>query len=176
MTAALEGLRVLDFGWGLAGSLVGLVLADNGAEVVKVEPPAGDPVRGTPAFHLWHRGKKSVALDLDRAEDRARAAGLAAAADVLVHNFRPAAAERFGLTYPALAAANPGLVYCAIGGLGLLERELGESTRAAFRARFLDCIASLPDVDAAGAAYQLAESAGGGRLAALTAGIGRALP
>jgi crotonobetainyl-CoA:carnitine CoA-transferase CaiB-like acyl-CoA transferase len=125
MPSALAGLRVLDFTWGMAGSLVSMILADFGAEVVKVEPPAGDPLRGTPSFYIWQRGKKSVVLDLHHPEDRARAQQLAAGADVLVHSFRPPAAERFGLTYAGLADANPGLVYCAIGGLGLKGKYAG---------------------------------------------------
>src|SRR5262249_10954268 len=72
-----------------------------------------------PAFplHLAAR-QEERGVDLHRPEDRARAAQLAASADVLVHNFRPAALERFGLDYPTLAAANPGLVHCTLGGLG----------------------------------------------------------
>jgi crotonobetainyl-CoA:carnitine CoA-transferase CaiB-like acyl-CoA transferase len=106
----------------MAGSLVTMVLADNGAEVAKVEPPAGDPLRGLPCHYIWQRGKKSVVLDLHRPEDRARAAQLATGVDVLVHNFRPGALERFGLDYPTLAAANPGLVHCTLGGLGFKDK------------------------------------------------------
>ena len=71
MTTACEGLRVLEVSVGMSGNLAGLVLADNGAEVIKVEPPGGDPMRESPAFVFWGRGKKSVVLDLETDAGRA---------------------------------------------------------------------------------------------------------
>jgi crotonobetainyl-CoA:carnitine CoA-transferase CaiB-like acyl-CoA transferase len=118
MPTALEGLRVLEFGWGMPVALAGMVLADNGAEVTKVEPPGGDPTRGRPAFVVWHRGKKSVVLDLKQPVDQERARALAATADVVLENFRPGVAERLGVGYAALSADNPGLIYCAITAFG----------------------------------------------------------
>ena len=67
MRAVCGGLRVIDFSWGMAGGIATMVLADNGAEVIKVEPPTGDPFRHLPAFRQWHRGKKSLVLDLKTA-------------------------------------------------------------------------------------------------------------
>ncbi|MBM4265049.1 MAG: CoA transferase [Deltaproteobacteria bacterium] len=116
--SALGGLRVLDLSRGFAGSLVSLILADYGAEVVRVEPPGGDELREHPAFALWGRGKKSVVLDLARAEDRATARRLAERSDVLLETFRPGVAERFGLGFDELARACPGLVYTSITGFG----------------------------------------------------------
>src|SRR5207245_8869862 len=88
-SAPLAGLRVVDLSWGLAGALVSMFLADYGAEVIRVEPPAGDVLRGQPAFPLWQRGKKSVVLDLRAPGGRADAFDLACSADVLVEPVRP---------------------------------------------------------------------------------------
>ena len=118
MAGALDGIRVLDLSWGLAGAVATMVMCDNGADVVKVEPPAGDPQRGLPAFAQWHRGKKSVVADLSTDAGRRDTTQLAAEADVLVQSFRPGVAERFGLGYEDLAAVNPRLVYCSITGFG----------------------------------------------------------
>ena len=114
----LLGLRVVDLSWGLAGALVTMFLADHGAEVVRIEPPEGDVLRGQPAFPLWHRGKKSVVLDLRAVDDRVRAVDLAAGADVLVESFRPGVATRLGFDVAALAARNPRLVHVSITGFG----------------------------------------------------------
>ena len=89
MPAALEGLQVIDFTSGLAGAIATMVLGDNGADVIKVEPPDGDPDRELPAFAQWHRGKQSVLLDLATPEGNRRAKALAATADVLVESWRP---------------------------------------------------------------------------------------
>jgi crotonobetainyl-CoA:carnitine CoA-transferase CaiB-like acyl-CoA transferase len=118
MSGALDGVRVLDFSWGLAGAVATMVMCDNGAEVVKVEPPSGDPQRVVPAFAQWHRGKKSVAADLRTDDGRRQAGELADAADVVVLSFRPGVAETFGLGYAELSGRNPGLIYCAITGFG----------------------------------------------------------
>src|SRR5438552_1122787 len=114
MTSIFEGLRVVDLSKGMAGAVATMVMADNGAEVIKVEPPEGDPGRAEPAFRQWHRGKQSVVLDLGTPEGRARAHQLALSADVLVENFRPAVADRFGFGYASLSAVNCGLVQCSI--------------------------------------------------------------
>jgi crotonobetainyl-CoA:carnitine CoA-transferase CaiB-like acyl-CoA transferase len=118
MTTALDGLQVLDFTWGLPGAIATMVLGDNGAEVIKVEPPGGDPQREMPAFAQWHRGKRSVVLDLKRADGKARARELAITADVLVQSWRPGVADRLGLGYAALAGDNSSLVHCSITGFG----------------------------------------------------------
>ncbi len=120
MATVFEGIRVLDFSQGIAGNLATMIMADNGAEVFKVEPPGGDPDRARPAWRMWNRGKKSAVLDLSIPEGRRSAQGLAAAADVLVETFRPGAAEDYSIGYDTLAEGNPRLVYCSITPLGRL--------------------------------------------------------
>ncbi len=120
----LVGLKVLELGHYVAAPFCTRLLADLGAEVVKVEPPGGDPVRGWGAqrdghavwFSIHGRNKLSVTLDLKR--DRATALRLAARADVVVENFRPGQLEKFGLGPDALRAANPRLVIARISGYG----------------------------------------------------------
>jgi crotonobetainyl-CoA:carnitine CoA-transferase CaiB-like acyl-CoA transferase len=118
MATALDGLRVLDLTSGLAGAVATMVLGDNGAEVIKVEPLEGDPDRSAPAFAQWSRGKQSVAVDLETESGRDRVRALASEADVVVETWRPGVAERLGLGYEDLVASNPGLVYCSITGFG----------------------------------------------------------
>jgi len=117
----LEGLTVLEFGAGShPASLAGVLLADNGARVVKVEPPEGDRLRSMSpsAFLVFNRGKESVVADLRTSEGRAKACALAASADVLIEGFAPGVAEEFGIGYDDLRALNPGLVYCSVNGFG----------------------------------------------------------
>lgn len=115
---ALRGLKVLDFGHYIAGPLLGMLLSDQGAEVIKVERPGGDPARKELAFATWNRGKRSIVLDLKTETGRATAGKLALAADVLIENFRPGVAQRLGIGYEDLSASNPGLVYCSLPGFG----------------------------------------------------------
>jgi len=117
MALACEGLKVLDFGQGY-GAIPGMILADYGAEVIKVEPPQGEMYRSMPAFLQWNRGKKGVVLDLKTEEGRKVAQALAARSDVVIENFRPGVAERLGIGYGELSQANPSLVYLAISGFG----------------------------------------------------------
>jgi crotonobetainyl-CoA:carnitine CoA-transferase CaiB-like acyl-CoA transferase len=117
----LQGLRVIEFSHMVMGPTCGLVLADLGAEVIKVEPPAGDKTRrmsgvGLGFFRSFNRNKKSVVLDLQQPEGLASARALIAQSDVLVENFRPGLMEQMGLGYEVLAAANPGLVYVSLKG------------------------------------------------------------
>ncbi len=122
----LEGLRILDFTRVLAGPLSTALLADLGADVVKVEPPHGDdyrhigPMRAgkSALFTVMNRGKKSLVLDLGRPEARELARELADRADVVVENFRPGVADRLGIGAAALRARNPKLVYVSISGFG----------------------------------------------------------
>jgi crotonobetainyl-CoA:carnitine CoA-transferase CaiB-like acyl-CoA transferase len=124
----LTGVRVLDFSTLLPGPLATYLLAESGADVVKVERAGvGDEMRGIPPFTehgtsvrflLLNGGKRSVSLDLKTDAGLARARELAAAADVLVEQFRPGVMDRLGLGYAELAATNPGLVYCSITGYG----------------------------------------------------------
>jgi crotonobetainyl-CoA:carnitine CoA-transferase CaiB-like acyl-CoA transferase len=123
----LSGVLVADFSRILAGPYATMLLADLGAEVVKVESPAGDdtrtwmpPVRdGVSTYYLGiNRNKRSIALDLKDPADRAVAQRLAHRADVLIENFRPGGLERFGLDYDTVAAANARIVYASISGFG----------------------------------------------------------
>jgi CoA:oxalate CoA-transferase len=123
----LVGVRVLDLSWILSGPFCTMVLADMGAEVVKVErPPGGDAARGigpfvdgvSSYFLSLNRNKKSITLDLRRPEGKDLLLRLAARADVLVENFTPGTMERLGLGYATLSRVNPRLIYCAISGFG----------------------------------------------------------
>jgi crotonobetainyl-CoA:carnitine CoA-transferase CaiB-like acyl-CoA transferase len=118
MSGACEGLQVIDFTWWMAGPLATMILADCGAEVIKVEPPAGDPARGLPAFHTWNRGKRSVVADLKTPAGRDRVHALMRNADVVVAAFRPDVAERLGIDYATARALNPAVVYGEITGFG----------------------------------------------------------
>ena len=118
MSGPCTGLTVLDFSLGMPGALCTLVMADYGAEVIKAEPPGGDPFRFQPAWISWNRGKKGIVLDLGTEEGRERAIQLAGGADVLVESFRPGDMAEWGLSYDDLSQINPGLVYCSITGFG----------------------------------------------------------
>ncbi|MDR6759776.1 CoA:oxalate CoA-transferase [Mycoplana sp. BE70] len=126
MSGPLSGIKVLDLSRVLAGPYCTALLADLGAEIIKLEPPAGDDYRhvgpfkdGESAlFTLNNRGKKSIALDLKKPADLKLAQDLASRVDVLVENFRPGVAARLGLGAEAMRAANPRLIYCSISGFG----------------------------------------------------------
>ena len=111
----LTHLRVLDFGHYLAGPMVGMMLADLGAEVIRIDPPGG-PRWSDPAFDMLSRGKRSLELDLKSYDGRRTALGLAARADVVIENFRPGVMERLGLGPAALRAVNPGLISLSLPG------------------------------------------------------------
>ena len=115
MAGALEGTRVIDFGQYIAGPLAGMLLADQGADVIKVDPPGG-PRWKTPANATWNRGKRNIVLDLKHADDLATAQTLIQGADVLVENFRPGVMNRLGLGVAAMTQTNPRLVYCSLPG------------------------------------------------------------
>jgi crotonobetainyl-CoA:carnitine CoA-transferase CaiB-like acyl-CoA transferase len=117
----LEGVRVVEFAHMVMGPTCGLVLADLGAEVIKVEPLEGDNTRrlmgaGAGFYPIFNRNKKSLAIDLKHAEGREIAFRLIDTADALTENFRPGALERIGFGYDALSKRNPRLVYCALKG------------------------------------------------------------
>jgi len=123
----LKGIRILDLSRILAGPFASQMLADLGAEVIKVEPPGGDDTRHFPPlregvshyFLSVNRSKKSIVVDLKTEEGAAIVRELAAASDILIENYRPGVTDRLGLGYERLAADNPGLIYCAISGFGL---------------------------------------------------------
>jgi crotonobetainyl-CoA:carnitine CoA-transferase CaiB-like acyl-CoA transferase len=112
---ALTGLRVVDFGQYIAGPLAGMLLADQGAEVIHVDPPGG-PRWDTPANAIWNRGKQAIVADLKSADGQALARRLTGAADVVLENFRPGVMDRLGLGPDAVRTANPGVVYCSMPG------------------------------------------------------------
>src|SRR5262245_42820454 len=117
----LEGVRVVEFAHMVMGPSCGLVLADLGAEVIKVEPLGGDNTRrleqaGSGFFPVFNRNKKSLAIDLQQPEGRNLVLKLADTADVLTENFRPGALERLGFSYEKLRERNPRLVYCSLKG------------------------------------------------------------
>ena len=122
----LSGLRVLDLSAYIAGPYGCSLLADQGAEVIKIEPPAGDNLRKYPstleaesrAFIGVNRSKLGAVLDLKNPEDLAALMELVRGADVLVHNFRPSVPPRLGIGYEQLKAVNPRLIYCAVTGYG----------------------------------------------------------
>jgi crotonobetainyl-CoA:carnitine CoA-transferase CaiB-like acyl-CoA transferase len=118
MVGPCSGVVALDFSWGMAGGLATAVLADFGLEVIKIEPPAGDPFRSHPAWPAWNRGKKSAVVDLKTAEGRNQVQQLARQADVVLESFRPGITNRLGIDYATLSAINPRLVYASISGWG----------------------------------------------------------
>jgi crotonobetainyl-CoA:carnitine CoA-transferase CaiB-like acyl-CoA transferase len=126
--APLAGIRVADFSRVLAGPYASMMLADLGADVIKIESPTGDDTRSwTPPvddsgrgtyFSSVNRNKRSIVCDLRDPKGAAEARRLALSADVVIENFRPATMERFGLGFDELAAENPPLIYCSVTGFG----------------------------------------------------------
>ncbi len=122
----LSGVRVVDMSAYIAGPYACSLLADQGAEIIKIEPPIGDNLRKYPstlesesrAFLGVNRSKLSAVLDVKQADDLATLLTLIESADVLVHNFRPTVAPRIGIGYDQLKALNPKLIYCAVSGYG----------------------------------------------------------
>jgi crotonobetainyl-CoA:carnitine CoA-transferase CaiB-like acyl-CoA transferase len=124
MAQVLAGVRVVEHGTFITGPAAAMLLADLGADVVKVEQPAGDPFRAfrgglySPHYQTYNRNKKSVTLDTRQADDLARFDRLIAEADVYIQNFRPGVADKLGAGEARLRALNPRLIYCAISGFG----------------------------------------------------------
>jgi crotonobetainyl-CoA:carnitine CoA-transferase CaiB-like acyl-CoA transferase len=119
--SALAGLRILELTQVMAGPFCGQVLADMGADVVKVEPPEGDPTReslGTAAFLAVNRNKRSLALDLKTAEHQAVLHRLVTETDVVLENYRPGVAARLGADWDTLCELNPRLIYASVSGFG----------------------------------------------------------
>ena len=125
MIKVLQGIRVVEQGTFITGPCAGMILADLGADVIKIESPGeGDPYRNfrnglySAHFQAYNRNKRSLALDLKNPTDRATMTGLVGSADVYIQNFRPGAAERMGMDWAGLSAVNKQLVYCSISGFG----------------------------------------------------------
>jgi crotonobetainyl-CoA:carnitine CoA-transferase CaiB-like acyl-CoA transferase len=126
MSGSLAGIRVLDVTQVMAGPYCAMILADLGASVIKIEPPAGDSTRqmpgavgsDSPSFNAVNRGKRSVVLNLKTREGREIFLRLAAASDIVIENYRPGVMAALGLDYAALSAINPRIVYASISGYG----------------------------------------------------------
>ncbi len=132
MASALDGVRVIELAQGIAGPYTGMLLAEQGAEVVKVEPPHGDKARGTPGFHVWNRSKRSVIADPTTAEGKELIHQLTATADVVLIDAQPGDEDSF--SYEALSQDNPGLIYChlpAFGSQGQHARRYPDDTLVA---------------------------------------------
>jgi crotonobetainyl-CoA:carnitine CoA-transferase CaiB-like acyl-CoA transferase len=124
MQSVLSGIRIVEQGTFITGPCAGMMLADLGADVIKVESPSGDPYRSyqggqfSPHFQAYNRNKRSLALDLHQQSDRKTFEALIGNADVYIQNFRPGTAERLGAGVRRLHELNPRLVYCSISGFG----------------------------------------------------------
>jgi len=124
MGGVLSGIRVVEQGTFITGPCAGMMLADLGADVIKVESPEGDPYRSyqgdhySPHFQAYNRNKRSIALDLKHSAERVVFDGLVREADVFIQNFRPGTAIRLGAGPERLCAINPGLIYTSISGFG----------------------------------------------------------
>jgi crotonobetainyl-CoA:carnitine CoA-transferase CaiB-like acyl-CoA transferase len=124
MNPVLHGIRIVEQGTFITGPCAGMMLADLGADVVKIERPEGDPYRSyqaghfSPHFQAYNRNKRSLVLDLAGVADRVVFDELIRTADVYIQNFRPGTAERLGAGVERLRSLNPGLVYCSISGFG----------------------------------------------------------
>ena len=124
MPGVLDGIRVVEQGTFITGPCAGMMLADLGADVIKVESPDGDPYRSyqggqySPHFQAYNRNKRSITLDLKNPADRGIFDTLVGEADVFIQNFRPGTADRLGAGATRLSALNPRLIYCSISGFG----------------------------------------------------------
>jgi len=133
-TAALDGLRVLDVTQVMAGPYCAMLLADLGADVIKIEPPSGDSTRQmpgavgaeSPSFNAVNRGKRSVVLNLKSAGGRDVFLRLVRSTDIVVENYRPGVMAALGLDYATLAESNPRLIYASISGYGQTGPERGK--------------------------------------------------
>ncbi len=121
---ALDGLRVIDFGQYMAGPLAAMMLADHGADVIRIDPPSG-PLWDTPGNAVWNRGKRRISLDLKTADGRRTAQELIASADVVVENFRPGVMDRLGLGAEESTNINDRLIYLSMPGFSPDDERAG---------------------------------------------------
>jgi crotonobetainyl-CoA:carnitine CoA-transferase CaiB-like acyl-CoA transferase len=118
MAGAMGHVRVLDLSWGIAGPMTTMFLADNGADVIRVECPSGDPFENQTGYRVWNRGKRSAYLDLRAPQGASRFKELVQTSDVVVDSFAPGTMERLGLGHEELAVLRPDLVTCSITAYG----------------------------------------------------------
>jgi crotonobetainyl-CoA:carnitine CoA-transferase CaiB-like acyl-CoA transferase len=118
MAGAFADLRVLDLSWGTAGPMTTMFLADNGADVIRIEPPQGDPFAQQTGYRVWNRGKRSACIDLWSSEGRKQFDELVLTSDVVVDSFSWGTTTRLGIDHDALSGLNPGIVTCSITGYG----------------------------------------------------------
>jgi len=118
MAGALGGLRVLDLSWGMAGPMTTMFLADNGADVIRIESPLGDPFAQQTGYRVWNRGKRSARLDLQSDEGRRQFDQLARTSDVVVDSFSSGTTTRLGIDHDALSALNARIITCSITAYG----------------------------------------------------------
>lgn len=118
MAGVLQGLRVLDLSWGVAGPMTAMLLGDQGADVIKIEPPGGDPFRSQLGYKVWQRGKRSAELNLKDAGDFESFLALVKHADILIESFAPGVTQKLKIDFDTLHALNPRLIYCSITAYG----------------------------------------------------------
>ena len=118
MAGALDGIQIIDLTQGIAGPYTGMLLAEQGAQVVKVEPPQGDAARGTPGFHIWNRSKQSVVADPATPEGLALIRRLVSGADIVLTDFQPGSEDEQRLNYDSLADNHSGLIGCHLPAFG----------------------------------------------------------
>jgi crotonobetainyl-CoA:carnitine CoA-transferase CaiB-like acyl-CoA transferase len=118
MAGVFAGLQVLDLSWGTAGPMTTMFLADNGADVTRIEPPDGDRFREQTGYRVWHRGKRSARLDLRAADGHRAFLALVGTADVVVDSFSPGTTADLGIDHESLSRLNPRLITCSITGYG----------------------------------------------------------
>jgi crotonobetainyl-CoA:carnitine CoA-transferase CaiB-like acyl-CoA transferase len=152
MSGPLSGIKIIDLSGVISGPVATVLLADQGADVIKVEAPQGDIVRRmglgknnlSPTFVSANRGKRSICIDLKQPEGVAIVKKLIADADVFIQNFRPGAIERMGLGYDVLSALNPGLLYVSVSGFG----DTGPYAHKRVYDPVIQALTGLPDVQA----------------------------
>ena len=118
MSGPLTGKRVLDLTWGIAGPMAGMIMADYGADVIRVESPRADPLAAQPGYVVWNRGKRSVTLDVFRPEGVEVLDRLLVGADVLMESFQPGVADQYGFGWETVHEKHPRVVYTSISGYG----------------------------------------------------------
>src|ERR1700722_2941386 len=118
MAGVFADLRVLDLSWGIAGPMTTMFLTDNGADVIRVEAPSGDPFASQTGYRVWNRGKRSAHLDLRSEVGRRQFEKLVRTSDVVVDSFSRGTTERLGIDHGALSAVNPTVITCSISAYG----------------------------------------------------------